>query len=311
MTAGARPAATRVRIVEVAPRDGLQNEPVSLDAAEKRRLIMSAVAYGARAVEATSFVHPAKVPAMADAEEVLAGLSPLPGVGISALILNERGLERAARAGVREVNAVVHCTDAFSRRNQGTDIAGGVAIWRRIRRTAAELGITANATLAVAFGCPFDGEVAVERLRGIAAAVLDDPPGELSLADTIGVAVPADVARRFAAVRGLLDDRGLSDTVALRGHFHNTRNTGIANALAAVDAGATVLDASLGGIGGCPFAPQATGNIATEDLAYALGRSGIAHGLDEAVLREAGRRLAERFGRRLPSGVLYAGGFPG
>ncbi|ACY96547.1 MULTISPECIES: hydroxymethylglutaryl-CoA lyase [Thermomonospora] len=295
-----------VRIVEVAPRDGLQNEPTRLTTEQKRRLVEHAVRFGARNIEVTSFVHPAKVPAMADAEDLVAMLPPADGVTYSALILNERGLSRALAAGITEVNVVVHCTDTFSRRNQGTDIAGGIGIWRRIARDAEAAGIRANVTLAVAFGCPFEGEVPVEAVRSVAEQVLQErPPAELSLADTIGVAVPRDVAARVEAVRDLLPEG-----TALRAHFHNTRNCGIANALAAIDAGVGVLDASLGGIGGCPFAPRATGNIATEDLAYALERSGIDHGLDTAALREAGRWLQEQIGRPLPAMVLHAGGFP-
>lgn len=295
----------RVRIVEVAPRDGLQNEAVRLSTADKQELVQRAVAYGARNVEVTSFVHPGKVPQMADAEAVVAGLAASPGITYSALVLNERGLERAIAAGVREVNAVVHCTDTFSGRNQGTDIAGGIAIWHRIAARAREAGVTANLTLAVAFGCPFEGEVAVDVVRGIAEQALESPPTELSLADTIGVAVPRDVAARVAAVGDLVPEG-----TALRAHFHNTRNAGVANALAAVDAGVLILDAALGGIGGCPFAPRATGNIATEDLVYALDRSGIAHDLQPGSVRDAGLWLQGRMGRDLPAMVLQAGGFP-
>lgn len=295
----------RVRIVEVAPRDGLQNESVLLSTADKQELVERAVAFGAHDVEVTSFVHPGKVPQMADAEAVVAGLAATPGVTYSALILNERGLERAIMAGVTEVNAVVHCTDTFSGRNQGTDIAGGIAIWHRVAARSREAGVTANLTLAVAFGCPFEGEVGVDVVRRVAEQVLESPPTELSLADTIGVAVPRDVAARVEAVRDLVPQ-----ATALRAHFHNTRNAGVANALAAVDAGVLILDAALGGIGGCPAAPRATGNIATEDLVYALDRSGIAHGLDPAGVRAAGLWLQTRMGRDLPAMVLQAGGFP-
>ncbi|MGV9711546.1 hydroxymethylglutaryl-CoA lyase [Gordonia sp. NPDC003424] len=294
-----------VTIVEVSPRDGLQNEKVTLSTAEKLDLIRRSVAFGARHVEVTSFVHPTKVPAMADAEDVVAGLPSGDGIDYSALILNERGLDRAIAAGVREINAVVHCTDTFSGRNQGTDIDGGIRIWQNIASGAAEAGVTANLTIAVAFGCPFEGEVPVLRLASILERVLETPPAELSLADTIGVAVPRDVRERFAVAAELV-----SPATGLRAHFHDTRGVGIGNALQAVESGVTILDASLGGIGGCPFAPNATGNIATEDLAYALDRSGVSHGLDTAALREAGEWLETRFGRRLPANVLHAGGFP-
>ncbi|CAM3331599.1 hydroxymethylglutaryl-CoA lyase [Nocardioides dubius] len=295
-----------VRIVEVAPRDGLQNESVLLSTEQKSTLVQHAIAAGATNVEVTSFVHPKAVPAMADAEALLAMLEPVDGVTFSALILNERGLDRALAAGVREVNMVVHCTETFSQRNQGTDIAGGIAMWGRVAATARAEGVRANLTLAVAFGCPFEGEVAAEVVREVASrAVEAGAPAELSLADTIGVAVPRDVTTRFALAVGVV-----GAGTALRAHFHNTRNAGVANALAAVEAGVGILDASLGGIGGCPFAPGATGNVATEDLAYALQRSGIAHGLDDAALRAGGLWLSEQLGRRLPSMVLAAGGFP-
>ncbi|MDL9946998.1 hydroxymethylglutaryl-CoA lyase [Gordonia sp. ABSL11-1] len=295
-----------VTVVEVAPRDGLQNEKVELTTAQKRELVGRAVGFGARRVEVTSFVHPRKVPAMADAEALVELLPTDDGIAYSALVLNERGLDRAIDAGVTEINAVVHCTDTFSDRNQGTDIDGGVAIWHRIARTAREAGVTANLTIAVAFGCPFEGEVPVDRLRAILGRVLEEAPTELSLADTIGVAVPKDVRERFAVAADLVPS-GLP----LRAHFHDTRSCGIANALAAVEAGVTILDASLGGIGGCPFAPNATGNIATEDLAYALDRTGVSHGLDTVALQDAGVWLEGVFGRRLPAMVLHAGGFPG
>lgn len=295
----------QVTVVEVSPRDGLQNETVELTTAEKLELIRRSVAFGARNVEVTSFVHPKRVPAMADAEDVVAGLPAHDGIAYSALILNERGLDRAIAAGAREVNAVVHCTDTFSGRNQGTDVAGGIGIWQNIARAADAAGITANLTIAVAFGCPFEGEVPVQRLASILERVLQTPPVELSLADTIGVAVPRDVRERFAVAAELV-----SPATALRAHFHDTRGVGIGNALEAVESGVRILDASLGGIGGCPFAPNATGNIATDDLAYALERSGVSHGLDTAALQEAGQWIEDRFGRRLPSSVLHAGGFP-
>ncbi|GAB93646.1 hydroxymethylglutaryl-CoA lyase [Gordonia rhizosphera] len=299
------PTQPYVTIVEVAPRDGLQNEKVELSTGQKLELVQRAVRFGARNVEVTSFVHPKKVPAMADAEDLVGLLPTDDGITYSALVLNERGLDRAIAAGVGEINAVVHCTDTFSGRNQGTDVDGGVQIWRRIARSARDAGVTANLTIAVAFGCPFEGEVPVDRLRSILERVLEEPPTELSLADTIGVAVPRDVRDRFAVAAELVPSG-----MPLRAHFHDTRSCGIGNALAAVESGVTVLDASLGGIGGCPFAPNATGNIATEDLVYALDRSGIAHGLDPSSLQEAGQWLEDVFGRKLPSSVLHAGGFP-
>ena len=295
---------TEVTVVEVSPRDGLQNESVRLTTDQKRELISRSVGFGARRIEVSSFVHPGRVPAVADADDLFA-LLPDDDIAYSVLILNERGLDRARAAGVREINAVVHCTDTFSNRNQGTDIAGGIEIWKNIARTAREAGITANLTIAVAFGCPFEGEVPVDVLRKVLDGVLSEPPTELSLADTIGVGVPIDVRERFAVAAEMVPAG-----TALRAHFHDTRALGIANALTAVESGVTILDSSLGGIGGCPFAPGATGNIATEDLAYALGRSGVTHGLDVDALMDAGQWLEELFGRRLPASVLHSGGFP-
>ncbi|WP_235737665.1 hypothetical protein [Nocardioides alcanivorans] len=221
-----------VRIVEVAPRDGLQNEAVRLTVDQKHQLVEHAVAYGARNIEVTSFVHPKAVPAMADAEELVALLESEPDVTFSALVLNERGLDRALAAGITEVNAVLHCTDTFSQRNQGTDIDGGIGIWHRIAQSARAAGIRANLTLAVTFGCPFEGEVAEERVRRILERALEEAPAELSLADTIGVAVPRDVRRRF----GIAAELAPAGT-ELRAHFHNTRNAGVANSLAAVEEG--------------------------------------------------------------------------
>ncbi|GAA3724723.1 hydroxymethylglutaryl-CoA lyase [Spinactinospora alkalitolerans] len=294
-----------VTIVEVAPRDGLQNEAVDFTTGQKLELIARAVRCGARNVEVTGFVHPGKVPAMADAEAVAAGLPRDDGVSYSALVLNMRGLRRAVDAGIGEVNVVVHCTDAFSLRNQGVDVADGIGIWHEAAAGARAAGVRASATLAVAFGCPFEGEVPVERVAEIAEAVLASPPETLSLADTIGVAVPADVRARFAAVSPLLPEG-----VVPRAHFHNTRSTGTANALAAVEAGVAILDSSLGGIGGCPFAPGATGNVATEDLVYALDRSGVGTGLSLPELLDAGGWLEGVLGRPLPALVRHAGGFP-
>lgn len=294
-----------VTIVEVAPRDGLQNEAVAFTTEQKLELTAHAVRCGARHVEVTSFVHPTKVPAMADAEAVAAGLPRDDGVSYSALILNMRGLRRAIDAGIGAVNVVVHCTETFSLRNQGVDIADGIGIWHEVAAEARNAGVRASVTLAVAFGCPFEGEVPLERVTEIAGKVLAAPPETLSLADTIGVAVPADVRARFAAIAPLLPE-----AVVSRAHFHNTRNTGTANALAAVESGVTVLDSSLGGIGGCPFAPEATGNVATEDLVYALDRSGVRTGPALPKLLEAGGWLEDALGRPLPAMVRHAGGFP-
>ena len=292
-----------VEVVEVGPRDGLQNESVVLDAAARVRYVEALVAAGHRRIEAVSFVNPKRVPQMADAEAVMAGVPRADGVSYSGLVLNRRGLDRALEAGVDEVNVVVVATDTFSQRNQGTTTEEGVAAAVEIVEAAAAAGLRTAITIGAAFGCPFEGEVPVERIVDVARRCAVDGLGELALADTIGVAVPADITRRLTAV-------GEGTDVQLRVHLHNTRNTGYANAVAAVAAGVAALDASSGGIGGCPFAPAATGNIATEDLVYLLSRSGIDTGLALEPLIEVAGLVAELLGASTPSLLPKAGGFP-
>jgi hydroxymethylglutaryl-CoA lyase len=291
--------AERVELVEVAPRDGLQNEERILSTEQKLELAERAARTGARRVEVASFVRPDLVPQLADAEAVAAGLPELPGVRWSALVLNERGYERAVAAGFRELNTVVSATESFSERNQGMSLADAAAMVARLRKRAAADGVFLCVTVSVAFGCPFDGELPVARLRETLAPLAG--VDELALADTIGVAVPTDVEERFALADGL---------APLRAHFHDTRNTGVANAIAAVRAGVRTLDASLAGIGGCPFAPAATGNVATEDVAYALGRMGYDTGLDLDGAIAAARWLADAVGHAPAGMVARAGRFP-
>jgi hydroxymethylglutaryl-CoA lyase len=291
--------------VEVGPRDGLQNEPVLLSTGQKAELVRRSVAAGARRVELASFVHPRLVPQMADAEAVLAAVGDVPGLVSSGLVLNERGAARALATAVHEVNVVVVSTDAFSERNSGMPTADAVAMAGRVAAMVAAEGRPVTVTLAAAFGCPFSGEVPAGRVAELAARCAVDGVVEIALADTIGVAVPADVRARVAAVRA-----AVPSSVRLRAHFHNTRNTGYANALAAVEEGVEVLDASTGGIGGCPFAPAATGNIATEDLVYLLERSGIATGLDLDALRADAVWVGEQLGKEVPGLLSRAGGFP-
>ncbi len=305
-----------VEIVEVGPRDGLQNEQVLLETADKLELIRRAVQAGARRIEATSFVHPRLVPQMADAEAVMAGVRA-PGflpdgvepgdVRYIGLVLNPRGLDRALAAGVDEVNVVVVASETFSKRNQGVGIAEMLDAADDSLVRAREAGVGTSVVVATSFGCPFEGEVDPQVVLDIAARCLAAGLDEIAVADTIGVGVPAQVR---ALVAGIRDLPGGAD-VALRAHFHNTRNTGYANALAAVEAGVGVLDSSLGGIGGCPFAPNATGNIATEDLLYLLHRSGIRTGLDLELAAEAGTWVAGRLGKEAPALLGRAGGFPG
>ena len=295
-------SADSVEIVEVSPRDGIQNERTILPTEDKAALIGMARGAGLRRVEATSFVNPARVPQMADAEGVLAALPEKDG--LIGLVLNARGLDRAVATELGEINAVVVCTDTFARRNQGSDTRGLIDAALAVL-AAAPGGMRVSVTLAAAFGCPFEGEVPVARMVEVAEALLDAPGrpfDEIALADTIGVATPRDVARRLGALAG--------GGAPLRLHLHDTRGTGVANAWAGLEAGAVALDAGLGGTGGCPFAPRATGNVATEDLVYMLERSGVSTGVDLDAAIRAAEWLEARLGTRAPGRVLRAGGFP-
>ncbi|MCD9198635.1 hydroxymethylglutaryl-CoA lyase [Aeromicrobium wangtongii] len=257
-----------VEIVEVSPRDGLQNEKKILPTATKVELVRRSVRAGIRRIEVTAFARPDRVPQMADAAEVLAEVRGTEGLSSIGLVLNRKGLERAVEAGCDEITAVVVASDGLALRNQGADTAAQIQGWHAIAEDARQAGVKASVIIAAAFGCPFDGEVSTQRVLEVARGVLDGRPDELAIADTIGVGVPRQVTE---IVTGL---RTLNASIPLRAHFHNTRNTGYANAISAIAAGVSVLDASTGGIGGCPFAPGATGNIATEDLLYLLDRSG-------------------------------------
>jgi hydroxymethylglutaryl-CoA lyase len=296
---------TSVGLVEVSPRDGLQNEPELLSTDDKLTLIHHALDAGIKRIEVTSFVHPKRVPQMADAEAVCAGLPQRGDVTYTGLVLNWRGYERARATGrIDEVGMVVPATDTFGNRNQGQSVADAVAEGRAILRDAKARGVRAQVTIAVAFGCPFEGNVAVERVVEIAAELAQEHPVEIGLADTIGVGVPAQVLAAFGALRARLG------AVPLRAHFHNTRNTGIANAYAALLADVETLDASIGGIGGCPFAPKASGNIATEDLVYMLDRMNVAHGALLDTLLDGATWLSGALGKPVPSMLSRAGNFP-
>lgn len=291
-------------LVEVSPRDGLQNEQTLLSVDEKVELVNRSVAAGVRRIEAVSFVNPKRVPQMAGAEEVMAQVPRSPDVSYIGLVLNRRGLERALAAGVDEVNAVVVATDEFSRRNQGCTVAEGISAWDDIAADAKAAGVRTTVTIAASFGCPFSGEVDPARVIELADRLAQAGPDEIALADTIGVGVPQQV-------RILAD--GLSRVapgVAQRWHFHNTRNTGYANALTALEAGAHALDSSIGGFGGCPFAPAATGNIASEDLIYALNRSGVTTGVSLESLTDTAAWLGERLAKEVPALLGRAGNFP-
>ena len=295
-----------ITIVEVSPRDGLQNESVLLSTDAKVELITQLVDAGARRVEAVSFAHPKLVPAMADAEAVMERVPRRDGVSYAGLVLNRRGLDRALRTGVDEVNAVVAVTDTFSRKNQNMSTEEAMREALSVIADARSAGLFTTLTLSVVFGCPFEGEVPVERVVDLAAEAAGAGVQELALGDTIGVGVPGQVRDMTARVRD-----AVGPSLPLRYHFHNTRNTGFANAYAAVLDGVTVLDASAGGVGGCPFAPKATGNIATDDLVYLLERMGYRTGFDLPALLPTAAYLSEQLGHEVPALLPRAGTFPG
>jgi len=290
-----------VIICDVGPRDGLQNEDTTLSPTVRAELCDRLATAGVPRVEAVSFVNPKRVPQMAGAEEVMAAIDRRDGTVYAGLVLNERGYERALAAGVDEVHYAFPVTDEFARRNQNTTVEGALETSDVLVNRAANDAIRITVTLSVAFGCPFEGAVDPDRVLEIARRVAATGPDEIVLADTIGVGVPSQVE---TLVRGTV---ALGATVGC--HFHNTRNTGFANAVAAIDAGATVLDASLGGTGGCPFAPRATGNIATEDLVYLLHGMGHETGIDLDALIGHAVWLGERLGKELPGQLHKAGTF--
>jgi hydroxymethylglutaryl-CoA lyase len=293
-----------VELVEVGPRDGLQSEPDVMSTEVKLELIRRLVDAGLKRIEVASFVNPKRVPQMADAEAVLAGLPRRDDVHYVGLVLNRKGFDRALAAGCKEIGMVTAATDSFAQRNQGAPIEETVRAWEEIAPLAHAAGTRAQVTISVAFGCPFEGEVAPQRVVDIAKRLAAAKPLEIAIADTIGVAVPSQVTELVERLKQALPG------MPLRCHFHNTRNTAVANAYAAVLAGVRTLDSSVGGVGGCPFAPNATGNVATEDLLYMLSRAGFETGVDLAKLIDTARWLQDQRGRPVPSMVSKAGGFP-
>ena len=288
-----------VTICDLGPRDGLQNQPQTLAAEVRADLCNRLAAAGLPRVEAVSFVSAERVPQMAGAEEVAAGLERRDGVVFAGLVLNERGYDRLAAAGLEEAHVTVAVSETFSRENAGASVEEAEAAAERVLARAREDGIRATVTLSTAFGCPFEGPVEPARVLALAGRLASAGAAEVVYADTIGVAVPHQVKELLA------QDLGVPVGV----HLHNTRNTGFANAYAALEAGAALFDASIGGIGGCPFAPRATGNVATEDLVYLLHGEGVETGVDlEALLRVAGW-LESVLGREL-EGQLYRAGLP-
>ena len=279
-------------LCDVGPRDGLQNEAEALEPATRAELVNRLAAAGLPRVEAVSFVRDDRVPQMSRAEEVVGGIERRDGTEYSGLVLNEQGYERFAQTGLDRVNATLGATEEFNRRNGNASLEEAAA---RVERILAEAQQPATVTISVAFGCPFEGRVDPGAVAELAARF---DPAEVVLADTIGVGVPREV------------NALVSRTGAAGFHAHNTRNTGYANALAALEAGATVLDASVGGLGGCPYAPRASGNVATEDLVYLLEHQGVETGVDLDALIETAVWLEGIFGRRLEGQVYRAGTFP-
>jgi hydroxymethylglutaryl-CoA lyase len=294
-----------VEIVEVGPRDGLQSESQVLPTAAKVEFVRRLERAGLRRIEVASFVNPKRVPQMADAEDVLAALVPEPKARYIGLVLNRKGFDRARAAGCAEVGMVIAGSETFSQRNQGCSVEEGVGTWLEIAAAAHSAGIRAQVTISTAFGCPFEGEVPPARVVALAERLAAGDPDEIAVADTIGVAVPTQVSALIGALQVSLP------RVKLRAHFHNTRNTGLANAYAAIEAGVRSLDASCGGIGGCPFAPAATGNVPSEDLIYMLERMGMDTGVDLPALLETTRWLQQTLAHTVPGMVVKAGLFPG
>lgn len=294
-----------IEIVEVGPRDGLQNEKSILEVDQKLDFIRRLQAAGAKRMEVVSFVNANRVPQMAGAEEIMAALPAGSGLSRIGLVLNMRGWDRAVATGCDEANVVVCASDSFGIRNQGADVAEQIAAMHAIAaRQKAEGGPPISVTFSTAFGCPFDGEVPQDRVVSLAREAAEAKVDEIALADTIGVADPWMVRDRVEAVKQVIGD------IPLRLHFHDTRNTGLANAFAGVEAGVDILDASCGGLGGCPFAPAATGNIGTEDLVYMLERAGFETGYDIGALIETAKWMSGLLDKPIAASVSRAGVFP-
>lgn len=293
-----------IEIVDVTARDGLQNESVRLSTSEKLELIYRVLDMGAKRLEVASFAHPKYVPQMADAEAIIAGLPENSGATFIGLVMNERGVERALRTSIHELGFVVVATDEFAQKNQGQSRQGSVDMACALIERAHFEGRTSNVTIAASFGCPFEGEVDIDAVVDMAKTLADLSPREISIADTIGVGNPWHVKALIKALKSALPD------MPLRAHFHNTRNTGLANVYAAIESGIKIIDVSIGGIGGCPFAPAATGNVPAEDVIYMLERNGIATGLDLEKIVQNSQWLSQKIGKVLPGMVSRTGSFP-
>ena len=294
----------RVEIVDVGPRDGLQSQPKILDTETKVALIERLIDAGIKRLEVASFVNPKRVPQMADADELIRRLPRRDDVSYIGLVLNEKGFDRALASGIEQINCVTVTTDTFCQRNQGKSSAEMLDVIEGIARRAQDAGKFFGVTIAASFGCPFEGEVRPELVVDIVRRLVDMGADEIAFADTIGVAVPSDVRHLIELVQPVAGD------TSLRMHFHNTRNTGIGNVYAAVESGIRIFDASCGGVGGCPFAPRATGNIGTEDVLYLLHRMGFESGVDIEKVIETSKWLEGPLEAQMPAMITRAGVFP-
>lgn len=299
-----------VEIVEVGARDGLQNEKTLFSTDAKLHLINRAIDAGVCRLEVASFVHPKLVPQMADAEDVIAGLPNNPDVTYIGLALNKRGLLRGlatrerGKRGIDEIGCVAIASDTFAQKNQGQTLQESVTVSKEMVKLAKQEGMSAQVTISAAFGCPFEGRVDQDTVISMAEDIAAAEPREIAIADTIGVGSPRNVTELFERLKERLPG------IPLRAHFHNTRNTGLANAWAAFQAGVTTLDASVAGLGGCPFAPKATGNIGTEDLLYLLAESGVEARVSLNDMISLAKWVESQLGRTPPAMVSQAGGFP-
>ena len=293
-----------VEIVDVSPRDGLQSQPILLDTSAKLELIQRLVDSGIRRMEAVSFVNPKRVPQMADAELVVKGLPQQDGLRFIGLVLNMRGYERAVATGIDEINCVVVASETFSMRNQGASLDQTMQNVTNICKQAETTHIANGVTVAAAFGCPFEGEIPQSQVINLVERLADIGYKEIALADTIGVASPSDVSRLLTGINRLNLD------IKLRCHFHNTRNTAVANTYVAIQEGVRSFDASCGGVGGCPFAPAATGNVATEDLLYMIHRMGMRTNINVDKVIETAKWLEGPLQASVPSMLSKAGVFP-
>lgn len=291
-----------ITICDVGPRDGLQNEDVHLAPELRAELIRRLVTAGLKRIETVSFVNPKLVPRMAGAEEVVAALGPRADIVYAGLVLNGKGYDRLVASGLREAHFAFACTEEFNRRNQNASVDESASDAEHIIKRAHADDVRATVTLGVAFGCPFEGRVESTRVLALAERMAAGGADEICFADTVGVGVPQQATE--------LVSKAMSFGVPVGVHLHDTRNTGLANAQAALDAGATIFDASVGGTGGCPLAPRATGNIATEDLVYLLHHQGVDTGVDLDELIDVAQWLSDQLGKVLAGGVYRAGNWP-